>query len=127
MQEKNIIYENEEIVVVLSENPISKGHVIIQTKEMFSDLDELPEPLLKKVINLAQSFVRILKKKYSPKGYSIMQNGGDFNDIGVFHLHVFPRNKEKEFEYKKANNSEQADVQELQKLLGTEMKKNSKG
>ena len=26
-------------------------------------------------------------------GYSIMQNGGEFNDIGHYHLHIFPRFK----------------------------------
>jgi len=37
--------------------------------------------------------VKKLKKEYSLDGYSIMQNGGEFNEIGHFHLHVFPRYK----------------------------------
>ena len=28
---------------------------------------------------------------YKPNGYSIMQNGGEFNDVGHYHLHIFPR------------------------------------
>ncbi len=27
----------------------------------------------------------------APYGYSIMQNGGEFNDVGHYHLHIFPR------------------------------------
>ena len=33
----------------------------------------------------------ILKEIYKPNGYSIMQNGGEFNDVGHYHLHIFPR------------------------------------
>lgn len=31
------------------------------------------------------------KKIYNPNGYSIMQNGGKFNDVGHYHMHLFPR------------------------------------
>lgn len=29
--------------------------------------------------------------EYHPDGYSIMQNGGEFNDAGHYHMHIFPR------------------------------------
>ena len=35
--------------------------------------------------------VVVLKEIYKPNGYSIMQNGGEFNDVGHYHLHIFPR------------------------------------
>ena len=35
----------------------------------------------------------VLKEIYKPDGYSIMQNGGKFNDVGHYHLHIFPRYK----------------------------------
>lgn len=50
-------------------------------------------------MKLAQCYVRLLKKVYSPNGYSIMQNGGQFNDTGQFHLHVFQRNNKEEFSW----------------------------
>ena len=33
VSKENIIYEDDETIVVLSSNPISKGHVIIQPKK----------------------------------------------------------------------------------------------
>jgi len=42
---------------------------------------------------LSKRIVKVIKEKYSPDGYSIMQNGGEFNDIGHYHMHVFPRYK----------------------------------
>ena len=32
----------------------------------------------------------LLKEIYHPYGYSIMQNGGEFNDVGHYHIHIFP-------------------------------------
>ena len=32
-----------------------------------------------------------IKNIYNPNGYSIMQNGGVFNDVSHYHLHIFPR------------------------------------
>ena len=31
------------------------------------------------------------KEIYHPDGYSIIQNGGKFNDAGHYHMHIFPR------------------------------------
>ena len=32
----------------------------------------------------------LLKEIYHPYGYIIMQNGGEFNDVGHYHMHIFP-------------------------------------
>jgi len=96
---ENILYEDDEALVVLSFDPISKGHVVIIPSDKFKDLDELPERILYKIMNLAQCYVKLLKETYKPKGYSIMQNGGVFNDTGQFHLHVFQRNTKEEFSW----------------------------
>lgn len=40
---------------------------------------------------ISKKIVVALKKTYHADGYSIMQNGGKFNDIGHYHLHIFPR------------------------------------
>ncbi len=48
-------------------------------------------------MRVSKILVRVLKKKYNLDGYSIMQNGGAFNDIGQYHLHVFPRYKDDGF------------------------------
>lgn len=38
-------------------------------------------------------------------GYSIMQNGGEFNDVGQYYLHIFPRYEGDGFGWKYANDS----------------------
>lgn len=44
-------------------------------------------------MNAAALLSTALKKHYSPDGVSIMQNGGYFNDVNHYHMHVFPRYK----------------------------------
>ena len=61
------------------------------TKEHYLDVDEMPDELLAHLMIVSKKIVAALKEIYMPNGYSIMQNGGEFNDIGHYHLHIFPR------------------------------------
>lgn len=89
--ESNIVYESESIIAFLDIDPISEGHILIMPKEHYLDIEELPKNILNEILELSQRMVKALKELYNPNGYSIMQNGGEFNDIGHFHLHIFPR------------------------------------
>lgn len=89
--ESNTVYEDGQIIAFLDIDPINEGHVLIVPKEHLLDIDEIPDELLNKMMALSKRIVSALKKVYSPDGYSIMQNGGEFNDIGHYHLHIFPR------------------------------------
>ena len=51
----------------------------------------MPDEVLSHLMMIAKKIVRALKEIYNPDGYTIMQNGGSFNDVGHFHLHIFPR------------------------------------
>lgn len=86
-----VIYEDELVVAFMDIDPISRGHLLIVTREHRKDLDELTQEESRRVMEVARKLVRVLKKRYRSKGYSIMQNGGEFNDIGHYHMHIFPR------------------------------------
>ena len=53
----------------------------------------MPEDLLAHLMIVSKKIVAVLKEIYHPDGYSIMQNGGEFNDVGHYHMHIFPRYK----------------------------------
>lgn len=89
--EANIVYEDEVVMAFLDNDPINEGHVLLITKEHYLDVDELPADVLTDLMQVSQKLVRAIKEIYHPDGYSIMQNGGMFNDIGHYHLHIFPR------------------------------------
>ena len=89
--ESNIVYESNNIIAFLDIDPINEGHILIVPKEHYLDIEELPADILNEIMELSQRIVKALKETYKPDGYSIMQNGGKFNEIGHFHLHIFPR------------------------------------
>ncbi|SCG83690.1 HIT family protein [Proteiniborus sp. DW1] len=72
---------------------INSGHLLIIPKEHYIDLDDLDEDVATHIMKFAMKATRVLKEIFKPDGYSIMQNGGTFNDVGHYHMHVFPRYK----------------------------------
>lgn len=91
------VYENDKIIAFLDCDPINEGHILLIPKKHYLDVDELPKELLTEIMETSQKLVTAIKKVYKPAGYSIMQNGGAFNDIGHYHLHIFPRYSEDGF------------------------------
>ena len=86
-----MIYESNTIMSFLDIDPIHEGHVLIVPKLHESSIDNVPLDVLKDIMALAQKIVKAQTELYGNKGYSIMQNGGEFCDFGHFHVHVFPR------------------------------------
>lgn len=89
----NLVYEDDLIMCFLTIEPINEGHVLIIPKSHYLDTDEIPTEVVTSMMVLSKRIVKVIKEKYSPDGYSVMQNGGEFNDIGHYHMHVFPRYK----------------------------------
>lgn len=89
--ESKIIYETESIISVLDIDPINEGHVLIIPKRHVDSIEQVSLDILNEMLILARKIVSTYKKVYGAKGYSIMQNGGEFCDFRHFHLHVFPR------------------------------------
>lgn len=88
-----IIYEDDMIISFLDIEPINEGHILIIPKKHYLDLDEIDEDTAVQIMKFAGRITSVLKRIYKPDGYSIMQNGGYFNDVGHYHMHVFPRYK----------------------------------
>lgn len=98
--ETNIVYEDEIVMAFLDCDPINEGHVLLIPKKHYLDVDEMPIEVLAHIMGISQKVVKAIKKIYQPDGYSIMQNGGEFNDVGHYHLHIFPRYKNDGFGWK---------------------------
>ncbi len=93
--EENIItdfvYEDETVMAFMDMEPINEGHVLLVPKQHYLDADEIPNELLEHLMIVSKKIIAALKEIYHPDGYSIMQNGGKFNDVGHYHIHIFPR------------------------------------
>lgn len=87
----NIVYEDEYVSGFLDMDPINEGHILIIPKKHFLDVDELDVESAFAIMKASMIITKAIKNLYKPNGYSIMQNGGKFNDVGHYHMHVFPR------------------------------------
>lgn len=87
----HIIHQNERIICFLDHAPINPGHILICPREHLADLTDLPEDLLTEIAKAARDMAQLLKDKLGCDGVSLLQNNGTFNDLGHFHLHIFPR------------------------------------
>lgn len=100
-----IVYENDKVIAFLDNDPINEGHILLIPKNHYLDIDEIPDDVLNEIILVSKKLVNALKKVYKLDGYSIMQNGGIFNDVGHYHLHLFPRYLNDGFSWVSSNES----------------------
>ena len=95
----NVIYQTELICCFLDIDPISEGHTLIVPKKHCLDTEELDKETQLEVMNTVVLLSKAIKKLYKPDGISVMQNGGYFNDVNHYHMHVFPRYKNDGFSW----------------------------
>jgi diadenosine tetraphosphate (Ap4A) HIT family hydrolase len=87
----DFVYEDEMVMAFMDMEPINEGHILLITKEHYLDVDEIPDEVVSRLMIVSKKIVKALKEVYHPEGYSVMQNGGQFNDVGHYHMHIFPR------------------------------------
>lgn len=87
----NIVYENERIACVLDIDPFNEGHTLILPKKHILDVDELDAETAYAVMQASQHLSAALKRLFKPDGIRICQDGGKFNDLTHYHMHIIPR------------------------------------
>lgn len=105
------IYEDEKVMAFMDMEPINEGHILLVPKEHYLDIDEIPDDILAHLMIISKKTVLALKEIYKPNGYSIMQNGGEFNDVGHYHLHIFPRDEGDGFGWTYDNDSKDVNAE----------------
>ncbi|WP_281274583.1 HIT family protein [Brevibacillus nitrificans] len=66
---------------------------MILPKKHFTDLVDLDIGTATEIMKASQKITTALKKVFRVEGVSVCQNGGIFNDLGHYHMHVIPRFK----------------------------------
>ncbi|SDN02808.1 Diadenosine tetraphosphate (Ap4A) hydrolase [Paenibacillus sp. yr247] len=87
----HVIYEDEVITCFLDIAPMNEGHLLLLPKKHYLDLDELDDITAAAILKASSKLSKIIKDIYKPDGVTIIQNGGKFNDLQHYHMHVFPR------------------------------------
>ncbi|KXT29100.1 HIT domain protein [Candidatus Phytoplasma oryzae] len=102
-----IIYEDKFVISFLDINPLTKGHVLVATKEEYSSIFEVPDFILMHMFVIIKKISKILIKTFNAKGLNLINNNGKVAGQTIFHYHVhlIPRfhNKEVNFSFNNHN------------------------
>lgn len=86
-----VVYENDRIAACLDIAPFNEGHLLLLPKAHVHEHADLPEETLVEMMRASVQLSRIIQKLYAPDGITLCQNGGQFNDLGHYHMHIIPR------------------------------------
>lgn len=87
------LYRSEYNVVTVNLYPYNPGHIMIFPIRHITSLDEMTEEEALDHFRILKASIRILNDEFSPHGYNIGYNMGDFSgaSIGHLHQHIVPR------------------------------------
>lgn len=91
------VYEDEYVICFLDHEPFYSGHTLIVPKQHVLEVDELDDVVAKSIMDASKIITKAIKLVYEPDGITICQNGGIFNELTHYHMHVVPRYKERSF------------------------------
>lgn len=93
LEVSNIIYQTELLCCFMDINPISEGHALIVPKKHLLEIEECDQATRLDIMNAAALLSSAQRELYEPDGITVIQNGGYYNDVNHYHMHVFPRYK----------------------------------
>ncbi|WP_341518567.1 HIT family protein [Bacillus paramobilis] len=91
------VYEDDYVTCFLDHEPFYSGHTLIVPKQHVVEVDELDDVIAKSIMDASKLIAKAIKLLYKPDGITICQNGGVFNELTHYHMHVVPRYKERSF------------------------------
>ncbi len=93
----HVVFEDDYVCCFLDHDPFNEGHVLILPKEHIYEVEELDEDTANSIMKASMLISKAIKKLYKPDGITICQNGGIFNELTHYHMHVVPRYKNQSF------------------------------
>ncbi|MDH4423461.1 HIT family protein [Bacillus cereus] len=91
------VYEDDYVTCFLDHEPFYPGHTLIVPKQHVLEVDELDDIVAKSIMDASKIIAKAIKVLYKLDGITICQNGGIFNELTHYHMHVVPRYKERSF------------------------------
>ncbi len=86
-----VVYETATLTCILDYMPFNPGHVLILPKGHAGEVEELDPKTAIDIMEASRFLSKAAKAAFNPDGITIIQNGGIFNDLDHYHMHVIPR------------------------------------
>lgn len=96
-----ILYEDEDLIVILDAYPDADGHTLIIPKKHYNDILELDNATLIKLFDKAREYTTKLMDKLGKDAITFVINYGEAQVIKHFHLHLIPNYIKKEHKLSK--------------------------
>ena len=87
------LYEDDVCFVILDINPISKGHSLVISKEVYPCFTDAPLSTLEHMMEVASKVDAKLRSALGAEGTNILINNGPAagQEVPHLHIHVIPR------------------------------------
>ncbi len=82
------VYEDANFLALLDINPVSKGHVLLITKEPYRWMTDVPDESISEIFVEAK---KIMLAQIKSLGCDFVQVGVVGKDVPHFHIHLIPR------------------------------------
>jgi len=90
---KVVVYEDNDILVIMDLYPATPGHMLVLTKQHIETIYNMPEDLGARIMTTAIDVAKSIKQKLSPNGLNLIQSNevSAGQTVSHFHLHIVPR------------------------------------
>ncbi len=102
-----ILYEDNDVMVILDAYPDTDGHTLVIPKKHYEDIYSIDDDVLLKIIGIGKDTTKMLMTKLDKSALTFLVNYGDAQVIKHFHLHLLPNYMNKEHKY---NNEEMYNI-----------------
>ncbi|MCL2618127.1 MAG: HIT family protein [Defluviitaleaceae bacterium] len=84
----NIIYEDDQVLVLLDQFPASRGHTLVIPKAHCENIFDIPEDTAAHLQRIVVRTAKVLRGMLGAPDINVLQNNGGAAGQTVFHYHV---------------------------------------
>lgn len=115
----SVVYEDNDVVAFLDISQATKGHTLVLPKKHYSNLLEIEDEVLAKIIKVAKTIAISMQDSLGAQGFNLVNNCNEVAGQSVmhFHLHIIPRYDHEEFVIAPKENNNKFYLKEIQEQI----------
>ncbi len=87
----SVIYEEENLKVIMDKFPVSPGHMLIIPKHHVTDALDMDDETFNRLNNIIKNMIKKCYEKLNADGVTVVQNNGNVQEIKHYHVHIIPK------------------------------------
>lgn len=85
-----ILYEDDDVMVIMDAYPDTDGHTLVMPKKHYEDIYSIDSEVLLKIIDIGKKYATKLMTTLDKSALTFLVNYGDAQVVKHFHLHLLP-------------------------------------